>query len=76
MAALGLVILYKVGEWFYSTDFEDMSLTTIAFVILALSIGVLLVARPMSILDMARKKIGMDPKKNINDTENDREDAS
>ena len=63
MAALGLVFLINVGNEVLVRDWEDFTLPIIGVMVVFLSLGVLLMMKPLTILDMARKKVGMQTKK-------------
>lgn len=60
---LGLIFLFSVGKQVIVRPWEDFTLPIIGILILFTSIGSLLVAKPMTILDMARKRVGMETKK-------------
>lgn len=62
---LGLAFLYRVGEQVIIRPWEDFTLEIVGIMILFTALGSLLVAKPMAILDLARKKIGLDTKGNV-----------
>ena len=60
---LGLIFLFSVGKQVIMRPWEAFTLPIIGILILFTSIGFLLVAKPLTILDMARKRVGMETKK-------------
>jgi hypothetical protein len=64
LAALGVLFLYSVAKEIIYREWEDFSLNIIGVMILFVSLGALLIMRPLAILDFARKKIGLETKKN------------
>lgn len=63
LLVLGLFFLFSVGKEVVTRQWEDFTLPIIGIMLLFLSVGSLLVVKPMTILDFARKRIGMDTKK-------------
>jgi len=63
LLVLGLFFLFSVGKEVITRQWEDFTLPIIGIMLLFLSVGSLLVVKPMTILDFARKRIGMDTKK-------------
>lgn len=62
LACLGFVFLLNVGIELFEREWEDFTLETIGIMVLFVSLGSLLIIKPMSILDMARKKVGLETK--------------
>ena len=58
-AVLGFLILFRVGKWFWLTNFEDYSWEVIGFVVLAMALGLMLMGAPLAMLEWARKKTGL-----------------
>ena len=56
---LGLIFLFSVGKEIITRPWEEFTLPIIGVMVLFVSIGALLVAKPLTILDMARKRVGM-----------------
>lgn len=63
LLVLGLFFLFSVGKEVITRQWEEFTLPIIGVMLLFLSVGSLLVVKPMTILDFARKRIGMDTKK-------------
>jgi hypothetical protein len=63
LIVLGLIFFYSVGKEVITREWEDFTLQISGVLILFVSLGSLLIFKPMSILDMARKRIGMETKK-------------
>lgn len=62
LACLGLVFLINVGNEVLVRDWEDFTLEAVGIMILFLCLGSLLLLAPMAILDMARKRLGLETK--------------
>lgn len=63
LIALGLVFFYSIGKEVLTRNWEDFTIPIIGVLILFVSLGSLLIMKPMAILDMARSRIGMETKK-------------
>lgn len=60
LLALGLVFLYSVGKEVVTREWEEFTIPIIGVMVLFLSLGALLIARPFAILEFARKKAGLE----------------
>ena len=62
LACLGLVFLINVGNEVLVREWEDFTLEVVGIMILFLCLGSLLLLAPMAILDLARKRLGLETK--------------
>lgn len=60
---LGLIFFYSVGKEVLTRPWESFTINIIGVLILFVSLGSLLIFKPMVILDIARKRFGMETKK-------------
>ena len=59
---VGLAFLGRVVYSVVIADFKNITWEEIAIIVFFFSLGVLSVSKPLSILDLARKKAGLEPK--------------
>lgn len=57
---IGMIFLGRVGYEVIFLNIDEITWIIIGVLVLFLSLGALLVARPKSILDFARKRVGME----------------
>ena len=63
LALVGIVFLINVTVEVISRPWEEFTMPIIGVMVLFLSLGSLLLMAPLTILDMARKKLGLETKK-------------
>ena len=68
---IGLLICYKPVEYIVTIDFEAASWPVIGIVVFFLLLGVLFIAAPLSILELARKKMGLKTRSDKLDKKNE-----
>ncbi len=61
---VGLAILSRVVYSIIIADFKDMTWTEIGIITLFLCLGVLAVAKPLAIIEYAKKKAGIETSEN------------
>ena len=68
---LGFIILLKTTITFWKSDMEALEWTTIGIMSFFIALGSLLISKPLTILDLARKRIGMETREDKFKDEND-----